>query len=173
MLTRSGKPNHTYLKLFSSLIQKIESKFVTFSALLLGGLVIIVMTGVLTRLLGIRVPGVMDFSAFILVSLVFLPLAEVTRSARHVRVEFIDHLIPSNYKKVVVFITSSVALFIVGLIAVLCWQMLFESYESGTVTVGSPHIPLWIPQISIAIGLSIMTIRMIISLFELIGFGKK
>ena len=173
MSAHSKKPEKFYLNLVSNLFKSSEEGLTYFAAFLLGTLVILVAVGIFSRISGVRIPGVIEFSAFILIALVFLPLAAVTRRESHVRVQIFSERFSPRAKRVVTISTSLMALAAIALIAILCWQMFFETLESGSVTVGSPHIVLWVPQLPVALGMSLVCIRMAIDLLkDFLGDGN-
>jgi TRAP-type C4-dicarboxylate transport system permease small subunit len=149
-----------------NLLKVNEDGLTYMAAFILGGLVIIVVMGIISRLSGIYLPGVIDISSFLLIAIVFLPLSRVTRIGSHVNVTLISDFFSPRTKRMVTICTNIVATTGVTLIAFLCWQMFIETWESGSVSVGSPHIPLWIPQLSVVIGMSLVGIRMVIDLMK-------
>lgn len=172
MSARSGKSMRTRRWVRAGKLLKTGEDSLTYlAAILLGMLVIAIVLGIGSRLSGIRVSGIIEISSFILIALVFLPLSEVTRSKQHVRVQFINDRFSPRVKKHVEIITSILALFVVTIISVLCWQMFIETLRSRSVTVGSPHISLWIPQLPIALGMSLTGIRMVLDLIITIWIG--
>jgi len=168
MSTGFRKFKQTCLNLTGNLLKVNEDGLSYAAALILGGLVIIVVMGIISRLTGIYLPGVIDISSFLLIAIVFLPLSRVTRIGSHVNVTLISDFFSPPTKWIVTICTNIIATTAVILIAFLCWQMFIETWESGSVSMGSPHIPLWIPQLSVVIGMSLVSIRMVIDLIKII-----
>ncbi|MFC1533842.1 TRAP transporter small permease [Thermodesulfobacteriota bacterium] len=167
MFTRLNIFKQAFLTFTGRLLRAVEDCFKYAAAILLGGMVALVVIGIVSRLTGIQASGIIQISAFILIAIVFLPLAVVTRTGSHISVQIVSERFSPRVRKIASICSGLLAGAAVILIAVLCWQLFFETLKSGSVTVGSPHIPLWIPQLPIVFGMSLIGIRIVIELIKI------
>lgn len=146
-----------------------------FGAAVLGALFIVaigmlICVQVIGRQIGVQVKGADDLTAWSVVAAGFLPLAYTFRNGRHIRVTLlIDRA--GRFRPAMQLIVLVVGLFFTGYLTYSSIDMVWDSVRFDDLTQGLINIPLWIPQISIPIGASILCIAILDDVVGLV-FGK-
>lgn len=141
---------------------------------MLAGLCIILITVmILAQIVGrwfnIIIPSTEDFSGYFLAAATFLALAYTFKSGGHIRVTILVHQLKGFWQKV------SIAFALLVLIAVVAYgtyytaAFAYESWSFKEVSQGYIPVPLWIPQLSMSIGLAIFLIALIDDLLILLS----
>ena len=130
----------------------------TIAAIFLVGICVWVLAQIIGRLLGVAIPSADEFAGYCLSASTFLALSYALRQGSHIRVTLlIDRLPPKGRRW---FETVCVAGGL-ALSAYLTWftiEMVWFSIEFGDLTQGLVPIPLWIPQMGMVIGLTMLTL---------------
>ena len=107
---------------------------------------------VVGRLLGAAVPDAGELAGYAMAAAIFLSLAHTFRSGGHIRVNLLlTHVRPGLRRAMEYWCLALLA----ALGAMLAWfavRMVFDSKEMGDVSTGMLAVPLWIPQIGMALG---------------------
>ena len=132
----------------------------------LAGLCIVSITGlilaqVVGRWFNIVVPSTEDFSGFLLAAASFLALAYTFREAAHIRVTIVISHLHGSKRKVAEIFCLGLLLIFVSYAAWYLVLLVIESYEFEEVTQGYISIPLWIPQVPMALGMIILWIAVV------------
>lgn len=129
---------------------------------------LLILTQIVARWFGVIIPSTEDFSGFLLAATSFLALAYTLRSGGHIRVNlFIGHL----QGPVRTFIEGSVLVVGLALIGYAAWfttLLAVESYQFEELSQGYIPVPLWIPQVPMALGLLILSIALLDELILLL-----
>lgn len=124
--------------------------------------IFVVMIGAaLTRPLGISLSGTDDLVSWMCAAAAFLPMASTFRRGDFVRMLLVlDNLSPRQRRQ-----AEIVALLIALLAtAVLAWWAnygVYESWRYGEMSIGLLVLPIWIPQLSFALGTAILLIAVL------------
>lgn len=124
---------------------------------LLSGLCIVIITllllaQIIGRFFGFIVPSAEDFAGYALAASTFLGLAYTFREGGHIRVTLLIQRfspVPRKIQEGTILILSF------GLLCFLsyaCTFMVYESYIYDEVSYGYIPVPLWIPQVPVALG---------------------
>jgi TRAP-type C4-dicarboxylate transport system permease small subunit len=98
-----------------------------------------------------------EMSGYLLVVLTFFGLADSLRSGSFIRVEFLyDRLSGSGARRWLDGALLLAALGYTGFLAYHFWAFVGESYRFGTTSVYFTRTPLWIPQLFMAAGTSLL-----------------
>jgi len=155
-------------KLLNNLYQ-LSGYLSGFSILLI---TLLIVAQVIGRLLGVIVPSAEDFAGYSLASATFFGLAYTFHEGAHIRVSLaITHLPP----KIRLFQEGAILLFASVLTTYMAFYMIHHSWESyvfEAVSYGYIPIPLWIPQVPVALGSVMFAIAIIDDLWCLLS-GKK
>lgn len=114
-----------------------------------------------SRLLGVFVRGTDQFSGYLLAGATFLALAYTFRTDGHIRVTLVLEHIPGKFRRALEILALLAATVVIGYFA---WQtivMVWQSHIFKQSTHGLVAIPLWIPQIVLPVGLSIMFVAVV------------
>lgn len=111
--------------------------------------------------IGLTIPSYSDFTGFFLASSTFLALAYALRAGGHIRVTLLTARLPDGLRRIAEIWVIAVAL---CMSAYATWYMgllVLESHEFGDQSSGMVSVPLWIPQLPVALGLTILTIALL------------
>ncbi|MDF1485733.1 TRAP transporter small permease [Ramlibacter sp. H39-3-26] len=131
------------------------------AALCMVGLLIAVLTSIASRQLGVNVPGIDSYAGYLMAASGFLALASTLKRGEHIRVTLIlGHLKGAAHRRL-----ELAALFIALLLSLLfAWysvRLVWQSYDFHDISTNNDATPLWLPQLSMAIGAVIFAIAFI------------
>lgn len=113
------------------------------------------------RGLSIRVPDAGELAGYCMAASLFFALAYTFRSGGHIRVNLLlQHVNPKFRDLLERWCVLSMAL-IGALFCAFAIKMVYDSYVFNDVSTGMMPVPLWIPQLSMAIGAIIFEIALI------------
>lgn len=116
---------------------------------------------VLGRYLGVAVPDASDIAGYAMAGAIFLALPYTLRSGGHIRVNLLLMHVPRGLRRVFEMWCTAFLTVVGGLFAAFAIHLVVESYQLGDVSTGMMPIPLWIPQLSMAIGAVLLEIAAI------------
>ena len=122
---------------------------------------------VIGREVGIQVKGSDDLTAWSVVAAGFLPLAYTYRNGKHIRVTLLIEKAGAS-KKFAEFVVLLLAAFFTGYLSYSAFDMVWDSIRFNDMSHGLLVIPIWIPQVSIPIGSSVLTIAILDDLYAVI-----
>jgi TRAP-type C4-dicarboxylate transport system permease small subunit len=109
---------------------------------------------------GLTIPSYADFTGFFLAASTFLALAYALRAGGHIRVTLLTGRLPDGIRRVFEIVVVIVAL---AMSAFATWYVIllvYESIEFGDRSSGMVSVPLWLPQLPVALGLVILTLAL-------------
>ncbi len=153
------------------ILERINSKFMLISAIIVGLMPIPVFLDVLARFLFSKsVPGVLDIEEFSMVVMVFFALAFIQQKKEHIRIDILTSRLPRSVNNVFECFTSTLSLVLFVLVA---YQTFAQALNNTSEVSPSLGIPLFIFMILAAIGSALLAlvllrdfIRSIINLVE-------
>jgi TRAP-type C4-dicarboxylate transport system permease small subunit len=142
------------------------------AAVFLAGICVLVLTQIGGRLMGIAVPSADEFAGYCLSASSFLALGYALRHNSHIRVTLlIERLSPEWRHRFELFCLVG------GLVLslTLTWytaEMLYYSITFGDLTQGLVPIPLWIPQMGMMIGVTVLALAFLVDLANTLLGGE-
>jgi TRAP-type C4-dicarboxylate transport system permease small subunit len=133
-------------------------KLAAFSLILVA---LIILAQIIGRLFGFIVPSAEDFAGYFMGASTFLAMANTLKKGGHIRVTMVISNLPKNIARIVEVFCTALGAILTGYFAWFMIQMVKESYDFKEVSQGHLAIPLWIPQITLAIGLVVLCIAFI------------
>lgn len=112
------------------------------------------------RMLGVELYSMDEFAGWCMAASTFLALASTLRKNEHIRVSLLIERLAPSYRKVVELLCLLLATVFMGIFAWYAITGMIESHQFGEVTQGMVPVPLWIPQIGMAVGALIMFIAL-------------
>lgn len=109
---------------------------------------------------GIVIPSYAEFAGFFLAAASFLALAHTLRSGDHIRVSLLITHVHGRARRFMELACVAVALAISTYFAWFMFDLVLESFEYGDVSPGMVPVELWIPQLSLALGLVVLVIAL-------------
>lgn len=113
---------------------------------------LLLLAQIVGRLFGFIVPSAEDFAGFALAASTFFGLAYTFNEGGHIRVTLVIQRLSIGSRKVQEAIILTLALALTAFIAYASCYMVYESYIYEEVSYGYIPVPLWIPQLPVAIG---------------------
>lgn len=125
------------------------------SALLLLAMFVLIMSNVALRAFGFYINGASEYSGYLMAASFFLSLPYAMSTGRHLKVDLIEDMLPRPLKRLIPIWAA-----FAGSLAVAYWfyysvRMTWFSYVFGERSEGSDALPLWIPQLFLALGLGL------------------
>lgn len=156
------------MRAIASLLDRLYRVCGLLAALALVALTGLVFASIATRLLGVFIGGLTEYAGYTMAAGSFFALAYAFREGAHIRVELlISHLGPGARRGAEVF-----CLGVMSVVSVyLAWflgKLAYVSYDFGDISEGGDALPLWIPQVPVAVGSTIFAIACIHSLIEVL-----
>lgn len=139
-------------------MSSLKSKGYQLSGLLSGVCIVVItlllLLQIVGRLFGFIVPSAEDFAGFALAASTFFGLAYTFREGGHIRVTLVIQRFGAKSR-----LLQERCVLVLGVllsigIAYACIFMVYESYVYDEVSYGYVPVPLWIPQLPVAIGAS-------------------
>ena len=112
------------------------------------------------RLLGIAARSYDDFAGFAMAASFFLGLAWTLRCGEHIRVTLLVHHLHGGKRRVMEIACLVVSLFLCAYFAWYAVDMTWTSYQLNDVSQGLVAVPLWIPQLAMALGTVILLVAL-------------
>ena len=143
------------------------------AALFLGGTLAMVLTGIAGRLLNFHVPGTDSYAGYCMAASGFLALAHTLKRGEHIRVSLVLENVNEKARRALERVSLAIATLLAALFAYYSIRLAFQSWDFNDVSTGNDATPLWIPQLGMAIGTTILMIAFVDELvLELRGRRK-
>jgi len=131
------------------------------AALCMNGVLVVVLLSVLGRQLHFNVPGTDAYAGYFMAAAGFLSLAHTLKRGEHIRVTLLLSALKGAPKRALeiwaLFAASALAVLSAYYSGRLAWQ----SHTFNDVSTSNDATPLWIPQLSMAVGTAILAIAFI------------
>jgi TRAP-type C4-dicarboxylate transport system permease small subunit len=128
------------------------------AALFMVGTLVMVLVGILSRTFNWFIPGTDAYAGYCMAACSFLALAHTLKRGEHIRVTLIlEHLKPRARRwleRWALLVATALALAFAWYSTRLAWQ----SYDFNDVSTGNDATPLWIPQLTMALGAIVLFI---------------
>ena len=145
------------------------------SGMLAGLFIILITLMILAQIVGrwfnVIIPSTEDFAGFFLAATTFLALAYTFRMGGHIRVTILVHLLKGKLQRFALTLALLVFIVIIAYGVYYTGAFAYESWSFHELSQGYIAVPLWIPQLSMVIGLAIFLIALIDD-FILVLSGK-
>jgi TRAP-type C4-dicarboxylate transport system permease small subunit len=112
------------------------------------------------RLLGFAARSFDDFAGFAMAASFFLGLAWTLRCGEHIRVSLLLHHLRGRARRAMEIACLALSVLLCGYFAWWTVDMTWTSYQLNDVSQGLVAVPLWIPQLAMALGLVVLAIAM-------------
>ena len=130
------------------------------AALFLVGTLVMVLIGIAGRFLHFHVPGTDAYAGYCMAAAGFLALAHTLKRGEHIRVTLIlDHLRPGARHRLELWALAAGTL-LAGLFAWFSIRLAYQSWDFHDVSTASDATPLWLPQLTMALGTLVLLIAL-------------
>ena len=140
------------------------------AALAMIGVLVMVLTSIFGRLLHFHLPGTDAYAGYSMAAAGFLALAHTLKKGEHIRVTLLIGRLQGSARRAMEMWSLSVAVLLAALFAYYACRLVWQSHEFNDMSTSNDATPLWIPQLSMAVGAVILLIAFIDEwVLELLG----
>ena len=122
------------------------------------GLLIMVLLSILGRQLGFHVRGTDAYAGYLMAGAGFLALAHTLKRGEHIRVTLLLQWLSPSAKHRLELLALAAAAVLAALLAYFSVKLCWQSLQFNDISTGNDATPLWIPQISMAVGTLVLTV---------------
>ncbi len=131
------------------------------AALFLIGTLVFVLIGIVGRLVDWYVPGTDAWAGYCMAAAGFLALAHTLKRGEHIRVTLVlEHLGVRAHRWLRTFAILVAAVLAIAF-AYYSARLSYQSWDYNDISTGNDATPLWIPQLSMAIGAIVFAIAVV------------
>ena len=131
------------------------------AALAMIGVLAMVLASVLGRLLHFNVPGTDAYAGYCMAAAGFLALAHTLKKNEHIRVTLVIGRLRGGARRGLEIWALSAAVLLAGLFAWFSVRLAWLSHVYNDISTGNDATPLWIPQLSMAVGTVVLFIAFV------------
>lgn len=131
------------------------------AALFMVVLLLMVMLSILSRQLQFHVPGTDAYAGYMMAASGFLALAHTLKRGEHIRVTLVINALKGRWKHGMEIWALSAATFLALLFALYSCKLSWQSWSFHDISTSSDATPLWIPQLTMALGTVVLAIAFI------------
>jgi TRAP-type C4-dicarboxylate transport system permease small subunit len=140
------------------------------AAVCMVGLLVVVLQSIVGRQLGFHLQGSDAYAGYLMAAAGFLALAHTLKRGEHIRVTLVADRLKRPWKRRLEVFALSVSALLAALFAAYGCRLAWLSYKLNDVSTSADATPLWLPQLSMAIGTVILAIACVDELvLELTG----
>ena len=133
---------------------------------------VLVTSGVVTRPLGIYLPGTDDYAGYAMAACGFLALAYTFKLGEHIRVSLVIERLGPRMRRIAEWVAHGAGLVVASILAWYAVRLVWQSHEFDEISQGIDATPLWIPQLSMAIG-SVILLIAVLDDFIQVSLGRE
>jgi TRAP-type C4-dicarboxylate transport system permease small subunit len=128
------------------------------------------MLQVVTRYMGVNLRGLTDYAGYFMAASAFLAFAHTFNHGSHIRIELFLSMMGRFRvwgERLSFLCASAVSLWL----SYFAWSMVYWSNALNDVSQGMDETPMWLPQLSMAIGISLLAVAVLDHTARLFLFG--
>lgn len=122
------------------------------------GVLVMVLLSMLGRMFQFYIPGTDAYAGYAMAGAGFLALAHTLKSGEHIRVTLLIGKLTGGARRGLELWSLSVAVLLAGLLAAYAWRLAWQSHVYHDISTAADATPLWIPQILMGLGTSVLLI---------------
>ena len=122
---------------------------------------VLTLAQVVGRAIGVVVPDAGELAGYAMAAATFLALAHTFRSGGHIRVNLLPIHTPPGVRHALECWCLAFLALVGALFAAFSVKLVLDSYEFGDVSTGMMPVPLWIPQLTMAVGAILLEIAVV------------
>lgn len=134
-------------------------------------LTLIVVVQILGRMAGIAIPGAHEAAAFLMAAAIYFALAHTLVVNGHIRVTLILERLGPKARWWAEVWCHVFSIYMIGYLAIFSVMLAWRSWQGGETSEGLIAIPLFIPQVAMALGVCLFAVRLVDQLVQLLQFG--
>jgi TRAP-type C4-dicarboxylate transport system permease small subunit len=136
------------------------------AALFMVGLLVMVLLSIAGRQFGFHVPGTDAYAGYLMAAAGFLALAHTLKRGEHIRVTLLLARLQGGTRVALEVWALTATALLAGITAFYSGRLVWQSRQFNDISTGNDATPLWIPQLSMAIGTAILTIALVDELVQ-------
>ncbi len=121
------------------------------------------------RAFGLVVPSYAEFTGFFLVGATFFALANTLQKGAHIRVTLFTQKMSDRWSGIAEVWAYGAGTLMAGYFAYWAFNLVFQSWTFHDLSPGIVAIPIWLPQLPMALGLVGLTVCLIDQFVQAIG----
>jgi TRAP-type C4-dicarboxylate transport system permease small subunit len=107
-----------------------------------------------------HVPGTDSYAGYCMAAAGFLALAHTLKRGEHIRVTLLVEHLDGGAQRALELWALGVATLLAALLAFYSVRLSFQSWQFNDISTGNDATPLWIPQLTMAVGTVILLIAL-------------
>ena len=131
------------------------------AALFMVGLLAMVLLAIVSRLLHFHVAGTDAYAGYLMAASGFLALAHTLKKNEHIRVTLLLSALKGRARRGLELWALFAAALLAALAAFYSCRLVWQSRAFNDISTGTDATPLWLPQLAMAIGTSILLIAFV------------
>ena len=131
------------------------------AALSMIGVLVMVLNSILGRLLNFHLPGSDAYAGYSMAAAGFLALAHTLKKGEHIRVTLVIGRLRGGARRALELLSLSAAVLLAGLFAFYACRLVWQSHAFNDMSTSNDATPLWIPQLSMAVGTVVLFIAFV------------
>jgi TRAP-type C4-dicarboxylate transport system permease small subunit len=131
------------------------------AALFMVLLLVMVLLSILGRQLHFNVAGVDSYAGYMMAATGFLALAHTLKKGEHIRVTLLIGALKGSWRRGFEIWSLAAASALALLFAIYSCKLAWQSYVFHDISTGNDATPLWLPELTMAIGASVLAIAFI------------
>jgi len=131
------------------------------AALFMVLLLVAVLASVLGRQFHVNIPGTDAYAGYMMAGAGFLALAHTLKRGEHIRVTLLLQSLSPRARHALEVWALAAASVLAALVAFYSVRLAWQSHAFNDISTGNDATPLWLPQLSMAIGTTILAIAFI------------
>ena len=122
------------------------------------GLLVAVLLSVIGRQLHFNIPGIDAYAGYLMAGAGFLALAHTLKRGEHIRVSLLIGRLQGAPQRAMELWALFAATLLALLVAFYSVRLAWQSYSFHDISTSNDATPLWIPQLSMALGTAVLAI---------------
>ncbi|MBL8307954.1 MAG: TRAP transporter small permease [Rubrivivax sp.] len=131
------------------------------AALCMVGLLAMVLLSIVSRQLNFHVPGTDAYAGYLMAAAGFLALAHTLKKGEHIRVTLVLNALAGGARRGLELWALGAATALAVLSAFYSARLVWQSRLFNDVSTSNDATPLWIPQLSMAIGTAVLAVAFV------------
>lgn len=123
------------------------------------------------RFVGFNPHGLTDYVGYFMGASAFLALAHALNRGSHVRIELFLSMM-GRFRKVAEWFSFAATSVIAIWLTYYAWSLVYWSYSLGDISQGLDATPMWIPQSSMAVGITLLALAVVDHALRLVLTGN-
>lgn len=145
----------------TTLLNRLYAAGAILAAICMVLIAVLTLAQILGRLFGVITIDAGEIAGYAMAGSIFFALAHTLRTGGHIRVNLLLARFSGRTRQAFEIVCLAIALVLAGMFAIFSVKMTMDSYAFNDVSTGMMPVPLWIPQLTMALGSSLFVISLI------------